>query len=194
MSAIRVSLYGWLYCWGQAKCPFYEIARYPHFRGLFVCKSMEMVFPTKQSIHIIVDVHILRVSAMRGSTVHIPYQETFEGENVHGSVRVIISRRKLSCNAKNSIIGVWWLRGTLRVWVHILDSVPRILQDRIPGSMADTYILISEFCNNTLRSLWLIVSADSGLWFQTDWNWNPELWTAQYRNNELMNIIIMGGA
>ena len=33
VSAIRVNLYGWWYCWGQAKRLLYGIARCPHFRG-----------------------------------------------------------------------------------------------------------------------------------------------------------------
>ena len=39
VSVIRVSLYGPWYCWGQAKCPLYGIARYPHSGGLIVCKK-----------------------------------------------------------------------------------------------------------------------------------------------------------
>ena len=57
---------------GQAECLIYRIVRCPFSEGLFLCESMEMVFRTEESTHIIVDGHISGVSARWGSTVS-PY-------------------------------------------------------------------------------------------------------------------------
>ena len=49
----------------------YRLARCPPFRVLFICKSMEMAFRTKQSVRIVVHVdgRISGVCASQGSTV-----------------------------------------------------------------------------------------------------------------------------
>ena len=59
--------------WGQAKCQLYGLARCIS-GDLFVRKSMEMVFWTKQSVCIIVDSCISEVSARRGSTIYSKFQ------------------------------------------------------------------------------------------------------------------------
>ena len=53
-----MSLYGQMYCWGQAKCPLHRIARWLHFRGFEYLHVYGDAFLTRQSVHIIIDVLI----------------------------------------------------------------------------------------------------------------------------------------
>ena len=70
MFTIRVSLYGWRCCWAKPSDPYLEWQGVRISGVLIVCKSMEIVFWTEQSVRIIVDASISVASVRQGSSVY----------------------------------------------------------------------------------------------------------------------------